>query len=595
MNRLVAVILAALAAAGSLGLAATPAVAATPPKVVVIVGPAGSMTAAYRSEAEAIAAEARRWTSDVTTLLSPNATWELAKPALQGANVVVYLGHGNGFPSPYSSTLLPATQDGLGLNPYAGSGDSTTRYWGEAYLAAEVRLAPGALVLLHHLCYASGNSEPGRGEPTIDVAQQRVDNMAAGWSAAGAGAVIADAHRGSVYYMNALFATSQTLDSLWRVAPGANWNLIPFQSVRTPGRLGQLDPETPTTGFYRSFLGDPSLTTDAVRGATASDPLPPADPALGAPVVPAPPDVVPPTLVPVGNALAPVTFSPNGDGVGESIALPLALGESGLLEVAIAAEGGGPVRAWSLPVAPGRTTVTWDGRDDAGAVVPDGRYLASVTARDAAGNAAPPLQKRIAVHTALAGVAVSLPAIWPADPNGTAPRATEVSFTLATAATVSVAILDAAGRTVATIAPRAPRAAGFHAVAWDGTGADGSPVAPGTYRASVVAASGGLATRVGVPVGVGPFALVPGRSVAVRGSILVLTASAAGPVAAPPVVRIVQPGLAARSVRMVLEGDRWVARIPVLRGGTAGRLSIAVAGTDLLGLRSVAQLSIPLR
>lgn len=595
MNRLVAVILAALAAAGSLGLAASPAAAATPPKVVVIVGPAGSMTASYRSEAEAIAAEARRWTSDVTTFFSANATWELVKPALQGANVVVYLGHGNGFPSPYSSTLLPATQNGLGLNPYPGSGDSTTRYWGEAYLAAEVRLAPGALVLLHHLCYASGNSEPGRGEPTVEVAQQRVDNMAAGWSAAGAGAVIADAHRGSVYYMNALFATSQTLDSLWRVAPGANWNLIPFPSVRTPGRLGQLDPETPTTGFYRSFLGDPTLTTDAVRGATAPDPLVPPDPALGAPVVPAPADVLPPTLAPVGNALAPATFSPNGDGVGESVSLPLVLGESGLLEVAISAEGGGPVRAWSLPVAAGRTTVTWDGRDDGGAVVSDGRYVATVSARDAAGNASPPLEKRLAVHTALAGVATSLPAIWPADPNGSAPRAAEVSFTLGAAATVSVAILDAAGRTVATVAPRAPRDAGFHAVGWDGTGADGRPVAPGAYRASVVAASGGLATRIGVPLWVGPFALATDRSIAVRGRVLVLAAAAAEPVAAPPVARVTQPGLPARSVRMVLEGDRWVARIPVLRGGTAGRLSIAVVGTDLLGLRGVAQLSIPLR
>ena len=81
----------------------------------------------------------------------------------------------------------------------AGSGDVTTQYWGESYLASDVQLAPNAIVLLHHLCYASGNSEPGAAQPTLDVAQQRVDNMAAGWIAAGARTVIADSNYGNTY------------------------------------------------------------------------------------------------------------------------------------------------------------------------------------------------------------------------------------------------------------------------------------------------------------------------------------------------------------------------------------------------------------
>ena len=99
----------------------------------------------------------------------------------------------------------PRTQNGLGLNPVAGQGDSAHQYFGERYLERAVRLAPGAVVLLHHLCYASGAAEPGMAQPTLDVAVQRVDNFGAGWLAAGATAVIAEAHGAPAWYIHALF------------------------------------------------------------------------------------------------------------------------------------------------------------------------------------------------------------------------------------------------------------------------------------------------------------------------------------------------------------------------------------------------------
>ena len=56
----------------------------------------------------------------MTEIYSPNATWPAVKAALQGASLVVYMGHGNGWPSPYRDALYPPTQDGFGLNPTAG-------------------------------------------------------------------------------------------------------------------------------------------------------------------------------------------------------------------------------------------------------------------------------------------------------------------------------------------------------------------------------------------------------------------------------------------------------------------------------------------
>ena len=175
---------------------AAPAAAttATPPKVAIIVGPAGAtVTARYRAEAEAAAVIAETLTPNVVRVYSPYATWAAVKAAVVGASVVVYLGHGNGWPSRYSNVLMPRTQDGFGLNPVAGGGDQAHQYYGEAYVS-KLHLAPGAVVLLDHLCYASGNSEPTLPPGTFDQALARVDNFAAGFIAAGATTVVAEGH-----------------------------------------------------------------------------------------------------------------------------------------------------------------------------------------------------------------------------------------------------------------------------------------------------------------------------------------------------------------------------------------------------------------
>jgi hypothetical protein len=262
MRRILWVLIAVLVSAALAG----PVVAARPqPRVAIIVGPVGDLTDYYRSIGADAAREARRWTSDVVSVVSPNATWPAVKRALRGASVVVYLGHGNGWPSPYRDALYAPTQDGLGLNPVAGGGDSAHQYFGEAYLAREVRLAPGAVVLLHHLCYASGNSEPGLPEGSLDTARQRVDNYAAGWLRAGAAAVIADTFGAPGPYLRALFGSNAAIDRIWRDAPLSHDHVLTFPSSRSPGYRAALDPTHIESGFNRSLVTRPGLTAADVR------------------------------------------------------------------------------------------------------------------------------------------------------------------------------------------------------------------------------------------------------------------------------------------------------------------------------------------
>jgi hypothetical protein len=225
------------------------------PKVVVIVGPVGSKTATYIRRARALAAQARSYGATVLEIYSPNATWARVKAAARGAKVLIYLGHGSGYPNPYGP-FDPTKANGLGLNAVAGAGNGNTRYYGEALVARWIRLAPGSVVIFNHLCYASGDNEWGRGNPTRSTAIRRVDNYAAGFLRAGATAVIADGLDSPAYVLRSLFRTNRTIRQLFWSSAGATrtWTIL-FSSRRTTGAKALMDPYAPSR-YYRSVVGN---------------------------------------------------------------------------------------------------------------------------------------------------------------------------------------------------------------------------------------------------------------------------------------------------------------------------------------------------
>ncbi len=297
-----------------LAMPVAPVLAASEAKVVVVVGPVGSSTAHYKDDANQVVAEARRWTPNVVKVYTPNATWAKVKAAAQGASVLVYLGHGNGWPSIYAP-FQTLTKNGLGLDPSTGADSTKTVYYGEQYIARDIRLAPNAVVLLYHLCYASGNTEPGLAVGSFAEARERVDNYGSGFIGAGARAVIAEGHPAHpvVDAVRQLFTTNRTLESVFRSAPTARGNVLgPYPSERTPGLSFLMDPDSSApSGFYRSIIGDLSLTTSLV----VSSGLVPTDIAPGDLVVPGSAEVVAPEGAGLwgkaGNAADPESIAPS--------------------------------------------------------------------------------------------------------------------------------------------------------------------------------------------------------------------------------------------------------------------------------------------
>jgi flagellar hook assembly protein FlgD len=411
------------------------------PKVVVIAGPVGSMNTHYRADADAIAATARRYTSNVVLLKTPWATWSRVKPALQGASIVVYLGHGNGWPSIYAP-YQPYTKNGLGLDPETGANGNSHVYYGEYYIARDIKLAPNAIVLFHHLCYASGNTSEGLPIGSLSDSKQRVDNYGAGFFAAGARAVLADVYHPHTGYITALFRSNHSINHIFHNYPTYHGNDIPFASVRTPGFRAILDPTTSRGPWFRSVIQDPTLTT--VQVAQTAYPVTSANPA----------GFVVPGAAEVGAADGARLFTSadlSGDpsatlGLGTRLRLtaavaPLADGTRVFAAASLDGTASGfvsatgllprdstPPRIWTLdkpfsiasvdgtyPFAlryrasesiqgqltvrntAGQvmrvltstsdwTTMTWDLRDTSGALAPNGTYSWSLTAKDGWGN-----------------------------------------------------------------------------------------------------------------------------------------------------------------------------------------------------------------
>ena len=234
-------------------------------KVVVVVGPAGSATAEYRSSARTYASIARSYGASVTEIYSPYATWARVRPALQGAKLLIYLGHGNGWPSPYGP-FQRMTKDGLGLNSTYGGSNSNTKYYGEYYIDNYIQMAPNAVVILNRLCYASGNSEWGAANPTKSTAIKRVDNFGAGFLRAGAKVVFAEAINSVSYQVRALFTSRMSVNSIFMAHPSASSARdFYFTSTRTTWARAHMDPPR-VSKYWRSVIGNLSLTASQWRG-----------------------------------------------------------------------------------------------------------------------------------------------------------------------------------------------------------------------------------------------------------------------------------------------------------------------------------------
>jgi spore germination protein YaaH len=175
-------------------------------------------------------------------------------------------------------------------------------------------------------------------------------------------------------------------------------------------------------------------------------------------------------------AASPAAFSPNGDGALESTRITVTAGEHVTGEVQVL-RGTSVVRRFPLAAA-GFAALTWDGRDDAGRGVADGKYAVAVTVQDDAGNVA---TRRLAIAV---DRTASLLRWAPGRLSPGAGARSTASFRLSRPATATLAIQGPGGGTrVRTAFSNRSLRAGTTTWAWDGRDGGKRVVRPGNYVA----------------------------------------------------------------------------------------------------------------
>jgi len=586
-------------------LAARPARADTPavPKAVFIVGPTGSLTSTDLTDAEKMAEQAEAAGMEVHRVFFPHATWDNVLANIQDANLVVYMGHGYGWPSPYTNTLTESRQDGMGLNSFDGSGTNQYTYYGATKLEESITLAPNAIVYLNHLCYSAGNGEPGMAIPGVDLARERVDNFASGWLSIGARAVFAYGWWQHLDYPQALMTSDETMDQLFMTPAGGalagspagftGWNEARFDSERTPGATIHLDPHK-KVGYYRAVTGDLTMTASDFRS-TATGSL------SGGGNSNDPPEITSLTAgdgSPSGPGAAagqPVSFHPNGDGIDDTLVLSHTVTRSAYLDATVTDSDGQSVRTYSVLSAQGTTTSEWNGKNDAGSVVPDGLYTLTYVPRDSSGETGTPVSVQALVLTAIKLGKPSSLAFFARDGDSLS-RSVKLAVTVSEPAQVSWQIVDQAGDVVRTARTASQASLGKLTFTWDGR-TDTGGWAPDGWYDSVVTATTSLGTySQSRQVYAGAFRATPSIDSPARGSSLTLAITSTEKLSGPLIIHVNQPGLATWDATAThVSGTKYKVTLALQAGGDAGTLELVIAGTDKNGGSQSSTLDLSLR
>jgi len=290
-------VLAAAACLGAVPGTRPDGAVAAAPKVAIIVGPVGGLTSSYRNSANRVADAAVAAGATVTKAYSPSATWSRVRSAVSGASVIVYFGHGNGFPNPYSSTENRDRVNGWGLNRTTSNGDSdnwstTMVYCGEKALLGTLVSTEGAAQWNYcggkngtdgispagnfTMVYAQAHYAPGFGEryqesdplPTRSEAQQRVRNYSYPVLKLGAGGYIATAYSDAHEIVTrVLTQTSKPYGDIFRAGDGyAASRLVTMNHPDVAGAEVWVQRTTIANfhfgdpDYWYAFAGDPDVT-----------------------------------------------------------------------------------------------------------------------------------------------------------------------------------------------------------------------------------------------------------------------------------------------------------------------------------------------
>jgi len=420
--------------------------------------------------------------------------------------------------------------------------------------------------------------------PTTDIARQRVDNFAAGFLASGARVVFALGWQPGEDLVNSLYdETPKTMDDIFMTRFGSNrdgsykpyfgwigWkpNLY-FDSERTPGARNHLDPDA-NEGFLRGVTGDLAFTNSQWLGTVDSgDTEPPVLTDLSAAQAA--------NTIPANDSAVPV-FTPNGDRLSDTITFKHTVSEAAFITVDVRKQDGASVRKSTSWSKAGTGRSTWDGRNNSGTLVKDGRYDVVVTPKDAAGNVGESLTTSIKLLTAIKAPTAAPILFDPTDADLLAPTTT-LGVTLTNEASITWRVTNAGGDVVRRGMVDQALPAGPASWDWDGLDDGGAAVERGTYTSIVTATTDEGTYSHRTAVRLMPFNLKADLTVT-PGQSQKVTIITAEPVDGWPRIEVKQPSLAVYRLYPTRYSTTRFTASWKAKSGAAGPITITITSTD---------------
>ncbi len=278
---------------------------------------------------------------------------------------------------------------------------------------------------------------------------------------------------------------------------------------------------------------------------------------------------------PAGADALPV-FTPNGDGTSDLLTLRYTSSRAAKIKVTVKDGAAKVVRTFSVAGKAGSSTFTWNGKDDAGKVVPDGTYV--LAAHVAHGNTRTTKVKSL---TAIKVPTTSRIQINASDRDSLARTATQ-SVAVRTTTTLLWQIVNANGEIVRTGIDGTKVTKGTTRWVWDGKDDAGAYVRDGTYTSLVTATTSRGSYSQGVTIRVMPYRVV-GDFLQRPGQRNTFTIYAAEDQKSTPVITVKQPGISSYKLTLKKVGtNRWSA-VWKARPGKKGTVAFTVIGTDVKG------------
>ena len=427
-----------------------------------------------------------------------------------------------------------------------------------------------------------------------DLSTQLSSNFESGFLDAGAGVVFALGWDQKVNLPEMLATSHRSMDQIFMMKgtdyPDAydgfiGWDDYYRRSTRDQGARVHLDPHK-RHGHLRAITGDLQITASEWRGEAP------------------PPDDTPPTLqvkstgttddARAAEADEMLTFSPDQDGAADRMLIRRTLSEPAYVDLEVRNAADEKVRTFTRFGDKGVGTSVWDGRDDAGRAVPDGRYHVHLTPRDRAGNVGNTVSVDAKVLTSLRRLKASVRAIHVSDGDTLASGVTLRSV-LRQDATLTW-LVRRGDRVVQTRFADAQMAAGDLSWRWDGTDQAGAVVPDGTYAVTIAATTELGTMRHHVRVVVGNWRITADDRTPRRGQEVRVSARSLEALGAGARLEITQPGLEPRLVDMkVRDKHLATATFRVAKAADAGRIRLRVIARDIEGQEEIGSFGIRLR